>query len=163
VVSHDRYLVERVADTVVALFGDGRITHLPGGVEEYLRRRAADQQAAALPAARQAAAAKAVSGNQVAGKQAAGKQLGGNGEASEAPVATADPTRQRALRKDLQRLERRLESLHRKESDLHNRLAEVGADYATAAELSAALKGLRVEIGNAEDEWMGVAEDLENG
>jgi len=163
VVSHDRYLVERVADTVVALFGDGRITHLPGGVEEYLRRRAADQQAAALPAARQAAAAKAVSGNQVAGKQAAGKQLGGNGEASEAPVATADPTRQRALRKDLQRLERRLESLHRKESDLHNRLAEVGADYATAAELSAALKGLRIEIGNAEDEWMGVAEDLENG
>ncbi len=38
VVSHDRYLVERVADTVVALFGDGRITHLPGGVEEYLGR-----------------------------------------------------------------------------------------------------------------------------
>ena len=30
VVSHDRYLVERVCDTIVALFGDGRITHLPG-------------------------------------------------------------------------------------------------------------------------------------
>jgi ATP-binding cassette subfamily F protein uup len=36
VVSHDRYLVERVCDTVVALLGDGRITHLPGGIEEYL-------------------------------------------------------------------------------------------------------------------------------
>jgi ATPase subunit of ABC transporter with duplicated ATPase domains len=36
VASHDRYLVERVADTVYALFGDGRLTHLPGGVEEYL-------------------------------------------------------------------------------------------------------------------------------
>jgi ABC transport system ATP-binding/permease protein len=34
VVSHDRYLVERVCDTVVALLGDGRITHLPGGIEE---------------------------------------------------------------------------------------------------------------------------------
>jgi ATP-binding cassette subfamily F protein uup len=78
-------------------------------------------------------------------------------------VTTADPTRQRALRKDLQRLERRLESLHRKESDLHTKLAEVGADYATAAGLSASLKELRVEIGDAEDEWMGVAEDLENG
>ncbi|HEX3650013.1 MAG TPA: ABC-F family ATP-binding cassette domain-containing protein [Pseudonocardiaceae bacterium] len=38
VVSHDRYLVERVCDDVVALFGDGRITHLPGGIDEYLRR-----------------------------------------------------------------------------------------------------------------------------
>jgi len=156
VVSHDRYLVERVADTVVALFGDGRITHLPGGVEEYLRRRTADQQAAALPAARQAAAARSASGKQVAGNQV------GTGERS-GPATTADPTRQRALRKDLQRLERRLESLHRKESDLHGKLAEVGADYASAAELSAALKELRIEIGDAEDEWMVVAEDLENG
>ncbi len=38
VVSHDRYLVERVCDTVVALLGDGRITHLVGGIDEYLRR-----------------------------------------------------------------------------------------------------------------------------
>ena len=36
VVSHDRYLVERACDTVVALLGDGKITHLPGGIEEYL-------------------------------------------------------------------------------------------------------------------------------
>ena len=41
VVSHDRYLVERVCDTVVALLGDGKITHLPGGIDEYLARRAA--------------------------------------------------------------------------------------------------------------------------
>ncbi len=38
VVSHDRYLVERVCDTVVALLGDGRITQFPGGIEEYLQR-----------------------------------------------------------------------------------------------------------------------------
>ncbi|MDQ4104939.1 MAG: ATP-binding cassette domain-containing protein [Actinomycetota bacterium] len=37
VVSHDRYFVERICDTVVALLGDGRITHLPGGIEEYLK------------------------------------------------------------------------------------------------------------------------------
>jgi ATP-binding cassette subfamily F protein uup len=30
--------VERVCDDVVALLGDGRITHLPGGIDEYLRR-----------------------------------------------------------------------------------------------------------------------------
>jgi ATP-binding cassette subfamily F protein uup len=39
VVSHDRYFVDRVCDTVVALLGDGRITHLPGGIDEYLDRR----------------------------------------------------------------------------------------------------------------------------
>lgn len=39
VVSHDRYFVDRVCDTVVALFGDGRITQLPGGIDEYLDRR----------------------------------------------------------------------------------------------------------------------------
>jgi ATP-binding cassette subfamily F protein uup len=38
VASHDRYLVERVADTVYGMFGDGRLTHLPGGVDEYLAR-----------------------------------------------------------------------------------------------------------------------------
>jgi ABC transport system ATP-binding/permease protein len=36
VASHDRYLVERICDTVFALYGDGRLTHLPGGVDEYL-------------------------------------------------------------------------------------------------------------------------------
>jgi len=50
VVSHDRYLVERVCDTVVALLGDGGIAALPGGVTEYLRRRS--QIAVAPPVAR---------------------------------------------------------------------------------------------------------------
>jgi ABC transport system ATP-binding/permease protein len=45
VVSHDRYLVERACDTVVALLGDGKITHLPGGIDEYLQRRAAARDA----------------------------------------------------------------------------------------------------------------------
>jgi ATP-binding cassette subfamily F protein uup len=40
VASHDRYLVERVTDTAYGMFGDGRLVHLPGGVEEYLARDA---------------------------------------------------------------------------------------------------------------------------
>ena len=39
VVSHDRYLLERVTDHQVALLGDGKIRDLPGGVEEYLALR----------------------------------------------------------------------------------------------------------------------------
>ncbi len=61
VVSHDRYLVERVCDDVVALLGDGRLTHLPGGIEEYLGRRAAATPApAAEPATSPSSAASAV-------------------------------------------------------------------------------------------------------
>jgi len=41
VVSHDRYLIERICDSTVALLGDGSLAALPGGVEEYLTRRAA--------------------------------------------------------------------------------------------------------------------------
>ncbi len=36
VASHDRYLVERVCDKVFALLGDGKLRHLPSGVDEYL-------------------------------------------------------------------------------------------------------------------------------
>ena len=50
VVSHDRYFLERVTDSVWALLGDGQISMLPGGVEEYLARRAASL-AADVPAA----------------------------------------------------------------------------------------------------------------
>ncbi len=39
VVSHDRYFLERVTDTTYALLGDGQVSLLPRGVEEYLERR----------------------------------------------------------------------------------------------------------------------------
>ncbi|NUR72747.1 MAG: ABC-F family ATP-binding cassette domain-containing protein [Hamadaea sp.] len=48
VASHDRYLVERVTETAYALLGDGRITHLPGGIDEYLTRSAGLGQTAGL-------------------------------------------------------------------------------------------------------------------
>ena len=41
VVSHDRYFLERVTDSVWALLGDGQVSMLPRGVDEYLERRAA--------------------------------------------------------------------------------------------------------------------------
>ncbi len=45
VISHDRYLIERIADTTYALFGDGTLTNLPGGIQQYLDRRAAEDTA----------------------------------------------------------------------------------------------------------------------
>lgn len=57
VVSHDRYLIERVCDSTWALFGDGKLTNLPGGIEEYLRRHA---QPVAAPAAKAVPSATAM-------------------------------------------------------------------------------------------------------
>ena len=43
VVSHDRYFLERVTDQQYAIL-DGRLRHLPGGVDEYLRLAADDSR-----------------------------------------------------------------------------------------------------------------------
>ena len=40
VISHDRYLLERVTDDQYAILGDGKIRHLTGGVDQYLKLRA---------------------------------------------------------------------------------------------------------------------------
>ncbi|HEY2273006.1 MAG TPA: ABC-F family ATP-binding cassette domain-containing protein [Jatrophihabitantaceae bacterium] len=44
VVSHDRYLIERVCDSTVALL-DETLAALPGGIDEYLSRRSAESVA----------------------------------------------------------------------------------------------------------------------
>ena len=70
VVSHDRYLLERVTDQQYAIL-DGRLRHLPGGIDEYLRLAAAsDGPAAAEP--RRPAEPQAMSGAQ---RRAAEKEL----------------------------------------------------------------------------------------
>ena len=89
VVSHDRYLVERVCDTVVALFGDGRITHLPGGIDEYLARRAAAGDAVAAAAARAPAATPRTSGD-LGGGPARGPQGGAAAGAADGDAAARE-------------------------------------------------------------------------
>ena len=46
VASHDRYLVERVCDTVYGMFGDGRLVHLPGGDRRVPGARSAEPDTA---------------------------------------------------------------------------------------------------------------------
>ena len=130
VISHDRYLVERVCDKVVALFGDGGLTDLPGGIDEYLKRRDSlrDREAAAAPAA------------------------------GKAPSNAAD---QRAARKELARLERRLEVLHKKEAELHAALAEAATDPDRLLKLDAELRAVLAEESDVEAAWMAAAEVVE--
>ncbi|MFE3543518.1 ABC-F family ATP-binding cassette domain-containing protein [Nocardia sp. NPDC059177] len=70
VISHDRYLVERICDTTWALFGDGKLTNLPGGIDQYLTKRAS-LAAATKPTAVKAPAATTDS----ADRRAARKEL----------------------------------------------------------------------------------------
>jgi ATP-binding cassette subfamily F protein uup len=141
VVSHDRYLIERVTDDVVALLGDGKITHLPGGITEYLRRRAT------------------VEVGSVSGVAASGGIATGVPVAPGAPALDAATTR--TLRKDLLRWEKKMEALLRKEKDLHTKLTAVGADYEAAADLNAQLLTITREKDEAETGWMEAAEALE--
>jgi ABC transport system ATP-binding/permease protein len=130
VVSHDRYLTERVCDRVVALFGDGKITDLPGGIEEYLRRR--DQQLAVAPAARPVASS------------------------SSAPSSEAD---KRAARKEIQRIERRIEKLDTREKQLHTLLADAANDPTRLLDLDAELRALIAEREQLEEAWLEASVD----
>lgn len=140
VISHDRYFLERVCDDTVAVLGDGTVRDLPGGVDEYLRLRAA-----AVPGRPEAPVANP--------DHQAASQAG----ALDAP----SPAEQRDLRKDLARLERTFDKLHRREATLHSRMAENPNDHEAVAKLNAQLQECRAELATAEERWLEIAEVLE--
>jgi DNA repair exonuclease SbcCD ATPase subunit len=59
VVSHDRYLLERVTDMQYALLGDGALRHLPRGVEQYLELRKSGVSDTVAPVAKATSGAEA--------------------------------------------------------------------------------------------------------
>ncbi len=133
VVSHDRYLVERVCDTIVALFGDGRVTHLPGGIDEYLDRRITSRE-----------------------KAAAGKK-----PVSDAAAPKKSAAEQRAAQKELSRLERKLDQLHAKEEKLHAALLAAATDPGKLIELNTELKAVETEKEDVEAQWLETSEAIE--
>jgi ABC transport system ATP-binding/permease protein len=147
VVSHDRYLVERVCDTVVALFGDGRITHLPGGIDEYLARR--DATLAAARPARSAGSTGSASG-------AAGARPGSSAGTG---VTAAEL---RTARKDVVRLERQLDRLAERQAVLQQALLDAGSDVDRLVELDAKLRALLAEKDELELAWLTAAEAVDN-
>ncbi|WP_016697057.1 ABC-F family ATP-binding cassette domain-containing protein [Actinoalloteichus spitiensis] len=141
VVSHDRYLVERVCDQVVALFGDGAITDLPGGIEEYLRRRQEHVD----------------SGRRGGGTTSSAAPSGGGKSAA----AKATAAEQRAARKQLAKLERRLDTLTAKEERINDSIAEAGSDPHRLTELDTELREVVAEKEEVELEWLAAAELVE--
>jgi len=141
VVSHDRYFLERVTEHVVALLGDGRLSFLGGGVDEYLDR----------VRARRAAAPRS---------PAAAAPLAGSGPG---PGAGSRPSAagERTARKELQRLERQLDRISVREAELSEQLAANATDYEKLTSLGAELRAAQEERSDLEERWLAVAAELE--
>ncbi len=139
VVSHDRYLLERMCDRQVALLGDGAVRDLPGGVEQYLDLR---------HAARVAAAA-AASG-------------GARGSASPAAAGRSGPSAAelREAKKDLIRIERQLSRISAQEDRIHLEMAAKAADHTAVIGLNDKLRAIVDERETRELEWLSVAENV---
>jgi ATPase subunit of ABC transporter with duplicated ATPase domains len=140
VVSHDRYLLERVCDRQWALLGDGTIRDLPGGVEQYLELRRA---AVARPVGEPAAIVSPGSAAQ-----------GGPGDTAVGPSAAEV----RQAKKDLARIERRLARIASDEAALHEKIAADPTNFAAVAELDGKLRELAQERDALELEWLEIAE-----
>ena len=134
VVSHDRYLLERVTDQQYALL-EGRLWHVPGGVDEYLRLLAAG--AGGAGGARAVAAAD---------------------DDAAHPSAGADA---RGARKELAALERRLTKASARVATLHEQMAAHDpSDYAGLAGLHADVVAAQAEVTELETRWLHLAEQL---
>jgi ATPase subunit of ABC transporter with duplicated ATPase domains len=131
VVSHDRYLLERVTDAQYAIV-DGRLRHLPGGVDEYLRL-AASARSARQPPTAPAAKPSAMSGAEL-----------------------------RAAEKEMSALERRLKRLAGQIEAKHHELAgHDQTDHVGLARHADELGKLRSEVAAAEARWLEISEFVE--
>ncbi len=134
-VTHDRYLMERVTDDQYAIVG-GTLRHMPGGVDQFL----------ALPHA-------AAGGLDTSGPEAAPK-------AAAAPGAMTNSER-RDLKRRLDSVARRLERLRDEPAAIEAEMAAAdGSDYEALGALQGRLDAARGEISSLEDEWLELADRL---
>ena len=146
VVSHDRYLLERVTDHQLALLGDGHLRDLPGGVEQYLELRR--QQLAASSGAAGATSATAEAKN--------APSRGEQGALSGA--------QRHAAAKNLARLERQLDKVSAQIAKLHADMEAASADPGRVndlIELGKQLSQAQERQADIELEWLEAAGELE--
>jgi ABC transport system ATP-binding/permease protein len=147
VVSHDRYFLERVTDVIYGLLDDGQISLLPGGVDDYLARRRGSN-----PQPRREISPAEV-GEDVPPRvdispTSAGKARAGSAE-------------ERAARKVLARVEKRLEQVAEREAALNTEVLAYAADHERLSDLSRQLTETAAEREVLEAEWLDAAEVLE--
>ena len=145
VVSHDRYLLERVTDQQYAIL-DGHLRHLPGGIDEYLR----------LAARRDALSAKSTTVNtsEASAAQAA---------LSSAANAALSGAELRNVQKEIAALDRALGKLAGRVDAKHVELAEHDqSDHVGIGKLTAELRVLEAELAEKEGRWLELSELAES-
>ena len=146
-ITHDRYLMERVTDDQFALV-DGRIRHVPGGVDEYLRlldKRAGARAEAELEKAKP--------------KDGAAGLLSGGPEERLTPALSN--VEERSLKKLLASTERKLATLAGKADEVRVTMREADpSDYVAIVDAQARLHSIEQQIADLEGEWLALSERL---
>lgn len=146
VVSHDRYLLERVTDHQLALLGDGHLRDLPGGVEQYLELRRQQLTAASGAAGTTSPTAEA-------------KNAPSQGE-----QGALSGAQRHAAAKNLARLERQLDKVSAQIAKLHAEMEAASADPGRVndlIELGKQLSQAQERQADIELEWLEAAGELE--
>jgi ATPase subunit of ABC transporter with duplicated ATPase domains len=142
VVSHDRYLLERITDQQYAIL-NGHLRHLPGGVDEYLRITATKN------VGRDA--------DRDAGRESPPKS------AQPATATTLSGAELRGVQKEIAALDRALTKLAAKVDATHVALAEHDqSDHAGIGRLSGQLRDLEAELIDKESRWLELSELVES-
>ena len=148
-VTHDRYLMERVTDNQYALI-NGKIRHLPRGVDEYLELvgRTTDERGGVVASA--------------SGKASASKQPSTSaGEQATGAASKLSGGEIRALRKSMASAERKMDTLRGKIEGIHQAMTEVDpSDYVKLGDMQKEIREIEAQIEALEEEWMEAAEAL---
>ena len=159
VVSHDRYLLERVTDEQFALIG-GKVRHLPGGVQDYLDMVEQLKRGEDPLGLKGAADAPVTGGDSPAnGGGSADAASAGTTTEPEAPnlsgKAYADASRR------VSAIERKLEKIATQKEQLEAQMAAHDpSDYAGLNELNGQLQALAAESDGLEAEWLDLSEQM---
>ena len=163
VVSHDRYLLERVTDQQFALIG-GKVRHLPGGVQDYLdmteaikngKDPFADEKAGKTGKGRKESDAVSADSSTSAGD---------SGDVADS-AATAPKLTGKAYHEASRRvsaIERKLAKLEEQKADVESQMAAHDpSDYEGLNKLNEQLQAVTDESESLEMEWMELSEQLE--
>lgn len=154
VVSHDRYLLERVTDMQYALLGDGNLRHLPNGVDEYLKLRALS-----LGASRGATEGRG--GRADIGREVHPRTIERDQPSAVGSAVAPSGAERRELEKKLKGVERSLEKISAEETELHAKMASHDqTDYDGLGQLASLQNELNAKREQFELEWLELTEKL---
>lgn len=152
-VTHDRYMMERVTDHQFALI-DGKLRHVPRGADEYLERlfeARREKGACRFMEIDEGDGPRALLGDDRAGEADAARQ-------GKPPLSNAE---MRELKKRVNSIERRMQTLEGKIEQAHAEQASVDqSDYVALGKIQEKIVQLQMDLDALEEEWLEASEAL---